>query len=94
MWWIEYDVAGVALAVSNAVGDPNVALKPASCVTLEVEDLDAALAELRASGAPISRNRWNSRCAGCLPPRTPTETRSAFTSARQSNAESLVPFLK
>ena len=54
MWWIEYDVAGAALAVSNAVGDPNVALKPASCVTLEVEDLDAALAGIRASGAPIS----------------------------------------
>ena len=55
LWWIEYDVAGVALAVSNAAGDPNAALKPASCVTLEVADLDATLAELRAADAPISQ---------------------------------------
>ena len=55
LWWIEYDVAGVALAISNATGDPHAALIPASSVTLEVADLDAALAALRAAGTPISQ---------------------------------------
>jgi len=55
-WWIEYDIAGAALAVSNAMGDPHAGLKTASSVTLEVADLDATLAELRAAGAPISQD--------------------------------------
>ena len=36
-WWIEFDIAGVALALSNAVPGA-----PASSLTLEVADLDAA----------------------------------------------------
>ena len=38
-WWIEYDVAGQALAISNAM--PGAQAQAA--VTLEVVDLDAAL---------------------------------------------------
>jgi len=49
-WWIEYDLAGQALAISNAMPDG----KPASSVTLEVVDLDAALAAVKAASVPIA----------------------------------------
>jgi len=55
MWWIEYDVAGVALAVTNFVADPKAPFVAVSAVTLEVADVDAALATLRAAGAPITQ---------------------------------------
>jgi predicted enzyme related to lactoylglutathione lyase len=50
-WWIEYDIAGVALAISNAwppsgQSGPNLAL--------EVSDLDASLAAVKAKGVPVS----------------------------------------
>jgi predicted enzyme related to lactoylglutathione lyase len=48
-WWIEYDVAGQALAVSNAMPGAT-----ASSLTLEVVDLNAALAEVRAAGVEIA----------------------------------------
>lgn len=48
-WWIEYDIAGQALAISNAVPGT-----PASSLTLEVADLDASLATVRAAGVPIA----------------------------------------
>jgi predicted enzyme related to lactoylglutathione lyase len=48
-WWVEFDVAGVALAISNAVPG---AL--ASSLTLEVVNLDAALAAARAAGIPLA----------------------------------------
>ena len=48
-WWIEYDIAGTALALSNGVPGT-----PASSLTLEVADLDAALAEVRAAGVRIA----------------------------------------
>jgi predicted enzyme related to lactoylglutathione lyase len=48
-WWIEYDVAGQALAISNAMPG-----KTASALALEVVDLDAALAAAKAAGTPIA----------------------------------------
>jgi predicted enzyme related to lactoylglutathione lyase len=48
-WWIEYDVAGQALAISNAY--PNV--NPVCGLTLEVFNLDAALATAKAGEAEI-----------------------------------------
>ncbi|MCX6956878.1 MAG: VOC family protein [Verrucomicrobia bacterium] len=48
-WWIEYDIAGQALAISNAMPG-----KPASSLALEVVDLDAALAAAKAAGTPIT----------------------------------------
>jgi predicted enzyme related to lactoylglutathione lyase len=48
-WWIEYDVAGQALAISNAMPGT-----PASSLTLEVVSLDDALATTRAAGATIA----------------------------------------
>lgn len=50
-WWIEYDIAGACLAISN--------LFPAGAhggvpVMLEVADLDAAYTTLRAAGVPIT----------------------------------------
>ncbi|HEY4301607.1 MAG TPA: glyoxalase superfamily protein [Candidatus Didemnitutus sp.] len=49
-WWIEYDVAGQALAISNAYGE----VKPADNLYLEVADIDAALAAAKAAGVPIA----------------------------------------
>lgn len=48
-WWIEFDIAGQALAISNAVPGA-----PAASLTLEVVNLDEALAALRAAGIPLA----------------------------------------
>jgi len=48
-WWIEYDIAGQALAISNAMPG-----KPASSLALEVASLDAALTAVKAAGYTIS----------------------------------------
>ena len=48
-WWIEYDVAGQALAISNGIPGAK-----AACLTLEVADLDAALAACRAANADVA----------------------------------------
>ena len=50
-WWIEYDVGGVALAVTNAYGAP---APGGVSLALEVEDLDAALAAVRAAGIALT----------------------------------------
>ena len=47
-WWIEYDVAGQALAVSNGVP-----AKKADNLMLEVASLDGAIAAARGAGIPI-----------------------------------------
>jgi predicted enzyme related to lactoylglutathione lyase len=49
-WWIEFDVAGQALAISNAMPDG----KPQSALTLEVADLDASFKAAKAAGVPIA----------------------------------------
>ncbi len=49
-WWIEYDIAGQALALSNAMPDG----KPAASLTLEVTSVDAALATAKAAGVTIA----------------------------------------
>ena len=48
VWWIEYDVAGVAVAITNA--RPG---QPSSSLVLEVVDLDAAVAAARTAGVNI-----------------------------------------
>jgi predicted enzyme related to lactoylglutathione lyase len=48
-WWIEYDVAGQALAISNAMPGT-----PSTSLTLEVASLDDAIAAARAAGTPIA----------------------------------------
>jgi len=48
-WWIEYDIAGQALAVSNAMPGT-----PASSLTLEVESLDDSMTAARAAGVEIA----------------------------------------
>ena len=50
-WWIEYDIAGQALAVSNAMPGP-----ASSSLALEVADLDAALQAVKAAGVTLSRD--------------------------------------
>ncbi|HTQ31020.1 MAG TPA: VOC family protein [Opitutaceae bacterium] len=47
-WWIEYDIAGVALGISNAMPG-----SPASNVVLEVADLDASFAAAKKENIPI-----------------------------------------
>ena len=49
-WWIEFDVAGQALAISNAMPDG----KPQSSFTLEVADLDASLKAAKAENITIA----------------------------------------
>jgi catechol 2,3-dioxygenase-like lactoylglutathione lyase family enzyme len=51
VWWIEYDVGSVALAVTN--GQPPAGAGGAS-VALEVSDFDGALAAVRAAGIPLT----------------------------------------
>ena len=48
-WWIEYDIAGQALAMTNAMPGT-----PQSALTLEVVSLDASLAAAKAEGIPIA----------------------------------------
>lgn len=50
-WWIEYDVAGTALAVSN-VSPPSG--ESGAVLALEVADLDASLAAVKAAGIPLT----------------------------------------
>jgi len=50
-WWIEYDVVGVALAISNASPET---WPRCSSVALEVADLDGALADANASAIPVT----------------------------------------
>jgi len=52
-WWIEYDLAGQALAISNAMPPGS---KPQASVFLEVADLDAALATVRAAGVVLAQD--------------------------------------
>ena len=48
-WWIEYDIAGQALAISIAMPGT-----PSASLTLEVANLDESLAAARAAGATIA----------------------------------------
>ena len=47
-WWIEYDIAGQALGISNAMPG-----KPSSALVLEVADLDASLLAVKAAGVTV-----------------------------------------
>jgi predicted enzyme related to lactoylglutathione lyase len=51
VWWIEYDVAGVALAVSNAFPSTG---SGGTSVALEVQDLDQALAAIKQAGVAVT----------------------------------------
>jgi predicted enzyme related to lactoylglutathione lyase len=51
-WWIEYDVGGVALAVSN--GAPASAGSGTS-IALEVDDLDAMLASVKGANIALTQ---------------------------------------
>lgn len=48
-WWIEYDIAGQALALSNAIPG-----KPSAALALEVADLDAALKDVKAANYKVT----------------------------------------
>jgi predicted enzyme related to lactoylglutathione lyase len=50
VWWIEYDLAGVALAVTNSQ-PPNAG---GASIALEVENLDEALVTIKAAGIPLT----------------------------------------
>src|SRR3954463_6893150 len=47
-WWIEFDIAGQALAISNAMPG-----KSASSLALEVANIDAAVQAVKAAGATV-----------------------------------------
>ncbi len=44
LWWVEYEIGGIALAISNAWAPTG---NSGPTVALEVKDLDAALAKLK-----------------------------------------------
>ena len=48
-WWVEYDVAGVAVGISNAWAPTG----NAGTVAFEVDDLDAAYEKYKAAGVTI-----------------------------------------
>ena len=50
-WWIEYDIAGQALAISNAMPG-----KAATALALEVADLNGALAAVKSAGVVIAQD--------------------------------------
>ena len=50
-WWIEYDIAGQALAISNAMPG-----KAATALALEVADLNGALAAVKSAGVGIAQD--------------------------------------
>ena len=56
-WWIEYDIAGSALAISNTWSPSG---KPGPGVALEVDDLDASLAEMKKAGVPVCHDVMSS----------------------------------
>jgi len=47
-WWIEYDVAGQAIAICNAMPGT-----PQSALALEIADIDGALATAKSSGIEL-----------------------------------------
>lgn len=49
MWWVEYDLPGGCLAISNISGDTPSA-NSGGTVAFEVEDLDRLIADLEARG--------------------------------------------
>ncbi|MSU69934.1 MAG: VOC family protein [Opitutaceae bacterium] len=51
-WWIEYDVAGVALAVSNAFPSSG---SGGAGLTFEVASLDETLASIKAAKIPLTQ---------------------------------------
>ncbi len=50
-WWIEYDIAGSALAVTNAFPSSG---SGGTSLALEVADLDQALAAVKAAGIALT----------------------------------------
>ncbi|MBI5692265.1 MAG: VOC family protein [Verrucomicrobia bacterium] len=50
-WWIEYDVAGQALGISNV---PPPDSKPQAALTFEVADLDGCVKAAKAEGIPLA----------------------------------------
>ncbi|HEY5227159.1 MAG TPA: VOC family protein [Opitutaceae bacterium] len=56
IWWIEYEMAGVALAVTNS--QPPTGAGGAS-LALEVENLDEAHASVKAAGIPLAFDKMD-----------------------------------
>jgi len=50
-WWIEYDIAGQALAISNAMPG-----SPANSLALELVSLDSGLQEAKSAGIAITKD--------------------------------------
>jgi len=50
LWWIEYDIAGTTLGVTNAMDDGGA---KGGSIALEVSDLDETLACVKAAKVPV-----------------------------------------
>ena len=56
--WIEYDIAGATLAITNMGGKPNA---EGPSVALEVEDFEDAVRQLKEAGVPITMGPYESK---------------------------------
>jgi len=64
--WVEYDIGSGTLAITTADATHHAGAHGAT-VGLEVVDLDAALARLKAGGVPIVNGPFDSpACRGCI----------------------------
>jgi predicted enzyme related to lactoylglutathione lyase len=58
--WIEYDVAGVTLAITNMAGDGWKPSTDGGSVALEVEDFDDAFRQIKEAGVTITMGPYDS----------------------------------
>ena len=50
--WVEYELDGMTFAITNMIGELSPGAK-GGFIAIEVEDLDAAVAEMKAKGVPF-----------------------------------------
>ena len=69
--WIEYDVAGATLAITNMGGDDWKASTNGGSVALEVEDFEDALRQIKEADVPITMGPYDSPVCRMLLVRDP-----------------------
>jgi predicted enzyme related to lactoylglutathione lyase len=69
--WIEYEVAGVTLAITNMAGEDWKPSTDGGSVALEVEDFDDAVRQIKAAGVPITMGPYESPVCWMLLVRDP-----------------------
>lgn len=87
-WWVEYDLpGGGCLALSNFQGEPSASA--GGTIAFEVEDLDALMSQLKASGVTFKSDVIPARAAAWRCAWTPRATRCCCTSWTRTSARRL-----